>query len=85
VPREDFILEQPSQMQRVLTLAESCKGRSTTTEVSRFKLIENKKRAGSKQQRVVVVGGEFHSTDGFSEGAGRAGHMLSAVQGEWQG
>lgn len=56
---------------KVLTLAESCKGRSNTSEVNRFKLIENKKRVGSRQQRVVVVGGEFHSTDGFSEGAGR--------------
>lgn len=55
----------------VLTLAESCKGRSNTTEVNRFKLIENKKRVGTRQQRVVVVGGEFHSTDGFSEGARR--------------
>lgn len=26
---------------------------------------------GSRQQYGVVVGGEFHSTDGFSEGAGR--------------
>ena len=55
----------------VLTLAESCKGRSNSTEVNRVKLIENKKRVGSRQQRVVVVGGEFHSTDGFSEEAGR--------------
>lgn len=55
----------------VLTLAKSCKGRSNTIEVNRFKLIENKKRVGSRQQRVVVVGGEFHSTDGFSEAAGR--------------
>lgn len=26
---------------------------------------------GSRQRYGVVVGGEFHSTDGFSEGAGR--------------
>lgn len=55
----------------VLTLAESCKGRSNISEVNRFKLIENKERVGSRQQYVVDVGGEFHSTDGFSEGAGR--------------
>lgn len=55
----------------VLTLAESCKGRSNISEVNRFKLRENKERVGSRQQYVVDVGGEFHSTDGFSEGAGR--------------
>lgn len=67
---------------RVVILASSCKGRSNTIEANRFKLIQNKKRVGSRQQRVVFVGGEFHSTDGFAEGAGRGLAQQCMVQGE---
>lgn len=55
----------------VLTLAESCKGRSNTSKSTDLNCEKKKERVGSRQQCGVVVGGEFHSTDGFSEGAGR--------------